>query len=123
MLPLIIMAAASILSNQKKQEEARRQNYLSAMERQAQQLGGHTDLADVYRQGRAIDQSSADYGPLLSLVGAAADGGGYEKTDQDPELIDGGHGAFAQGGVVYNPERTVGGPNDDEDLLKKLKIY
>lgn len=87
MLPLVIMAAASILSNKQKQDQARRETYLQTMEHQAQRLGGNADLAEVYDRGMQIDNMSADYGPLLkaSIARSAPPRKASKYDDADEE--------------------------------------
>lgn len=75
MLPLIIMAAASILSNKQKQQKERQNIYLDQLEKNAQRAGGNTDMASIIRGEHQIDEQGADYSGLLGLVGKGIGGG------------------------------------------------
>lgn len=72
MLPLIIMAAAQLLSDRQKKQQEQTDLMQSTLDRSAQRMGGGDLLnSDVYGAQRKINDQSTNYGPLLSLVGSA----------------------------------------------------
>jgi len=75
MLPWLIMAAASLLSQKQKEKQQQESLLMDQYRKNAQEAGGSTRMADVMGGERAIQEQGADYGPaLLSLVGKATGG-------------------------------------------------
>lgn len=105
MLPFIIAAAASILSNQQKKRQEANQLYLDQLTQNARELGGNTRMADLYRGEAQIGAQGADYGGALGLVGKLGGGGGSDSGDVD----------------VTPNDQTFGEGSDLDALLKGWK--
>lgn len=83
MLPWLIMAAASLLSQKQQQKKAQESMLLDQYKQNAHEAGGSTRMADVMGGQMQIDNASADYGPaLLSLIGKSTG-----DDDDDPQKV------------------------------------
>lgn len=85
MLPWILAAAAQILASKQQQEQARRDAMQKQLNTSAQRMGGgdYLQLGGAYDDARHIGQMSADYSPILSIVGRAFDTGTDDSGDND----------------------------------------
>lgn len=82
MLPALIAMAAQLLSEKQKKKRAAEDMYQQQVASSASRLGGGEYLMnDAYNNSRAIDEMSADYGPLLKLLGSSKD----EDLTEDEE--------------------------------------
>jgi hypothetical protein len=86
MLPWLIMAAASVLAQNQKRQQAQAAMMLDQYKQNAIETGGSTRMADVLTNQQKINAMSTDYSnALMGMVGQSSGGGGGDSSDDDDE--------------------------------------